>query len=1534
MKRFFNLLFFTCMLVLAGILPSCRSNGPEGPGLPSGEDAIRSEKTVRGLQKDDEEEVIKMPGDVVFVKDDINSSLKSYNPEKGTITYENVPAMMNADIKVGDVLYSMPVEGVAPDGYIVKVTGIRQEGNKVIYEVEEAALADAFDYIDTEIPLAFENIDESCVTVYDPFEQADQSDRINDIFSQGGISTKGDLGDLDPTLEWENDRWELKAEKEKTTLEIVLQDEDGDYKETKNDQIRLMIHLTYDFLNKGVVGYHFDAKSLVYSVDMKPNLGVSIGLLFFKEKGEINSGDITSQKKKKELMDEMESKLLGKKICIGHFEIPVGAASILVKPRFEVYLFFKMNMSGELEVEAGIEDIPVRAHLENLPMSPLIDPFRSSVKIEHKPKCFFRVDANVDVKGALGVGAGFAVGLPKLLSDKNDVAPYAGLFYDATVNGKAKIKMISDMTDLEMKTTLSAEAYVETVGYAEAYAHLKKDIIFNGKLEINKTRYPEEDSDFLKWDTTFVRSVPVPEPQLVRPAHREATEKDLTLEWRVPCRDNYGPYRYDVFISEDKTVVEQSNTRARVAHAISEESLAISVSAMKTYYWRVRCTDMYGREFDSEVFTFDTGSDGVVPLPDALKRYFAVNFNALDDVYFQDDGTLLRTPSNIRALERITSLVINDPENKFGITNIDGILMALPSLELLDCSFNSLQSLYLVENPKLKALTCHHNALKELDLQYTPSLTSLSCSDNVALKELDVSPCTELAVLKCDRCGLASLDLSSSPKLTDLFVSENYLDFLDITWAKNLIRLDFHAQFNEWVTLRLTARQKENFALLLPHVNTDYDYGDPVTVQTGEAVNVTSTSADIPVTVKTESYWSERGVVYSTTANPQLWKDHTVVCDTSEDSYAVSLEGLEPATLYYACGYVFNSSTMAVHYGNVVSFTTESSPLLSIEPEEYEFGEVEVGESEVYPIKISNTGEGALHVSISCPEGPFSSSLTGASVRKNETVVAYITFAPTSEGDFKCIFSVQADDPRGNQTFTVWGTGVSGNDSPGDGSVSIPDVVDIGLSVGWAAFNIGATKPEEYGNYYAWGETEPNEKGYDWSSYKWCSGTETSLTKYNTKSSYGIVDNKIELDADDDVARVRLGGKWRMPTREELEELMATKNDSNYKWEWKSYNGCKGYLITCLENNNSLFFPAAGYMSGQSLNDETGNVYCLSTSLSYSRSYSIYPECAAYASFYHGAISDGPRCEGHTVRAVCKIVVHPKSVSLSRHSMLMYAGGYDELTVSFNPSNTTNKQVSWRSSDARVATVDEYGRVHANAVGTTIITVETVDGNYMDQCEVTVKTADYSMAVDIGLSVRWASCNLGASSPEEYGDYYAWGEIRPKESYNNGTYKWLSHGFNGDLLTKYNYDSAKGIVDDNDELDRGDDYGDTTVDDVARAVLGGKWRIPTKSELEELVSTRNYNSNYQWEWTSINGHNGWRVTYLVNNSSIFLPAAGEIYDYDTADMTNSYGRYWSSSLGKEYSSEAYHLRIHSGGVATARSTRYAGYSVRPVTSDK
>lgn len=191
-----------------------------------------------------------------------------------------------------------------------------------------------------------------------------------------------------------------------------------------------------------------------------------------------------------------------------------------------------------------------------------------------------------------------------------------------------------------------------------------------------------------------------------------------------------------------------------------------------------------------------------------------------------------------------------------------------------------------------------------------------------------------------------------------------------------------------------------------------------------------------------------------------------------------------------------------------------------------------------------------------------------------------------------------------------------------------PHAIDLGLPSGtkWACCNVGATTPEGYGGHYAWGETSEKDD-YDYGTYKWCNGSEYSFTKYCKDSSYGSVDGKTVLDLSDDVARVRMGSPWRMPTFEQIKELT-----DNCTRTWTQRNGVNGYLVTG-KNGGQVFLPAAGIIWFDYLYDEgySGNYW--SSSLG---QYGDNGACHLHFNSDYWYWYDDFRRVGRSVRAVCQ----------------------------------------------------------------------------------------------------------------------------------------------------------------------------------------------------------------------------------------------------------------------------------------------------------
>lgn len=453
------------------------------------------------------------------------------------------------------------------------------------------------------------------------------------------------------------------------------------------------------------------------------------------------------------------------------------------------------------------------------------------------------------------------------------------------------------------------------------------------------------------------------------------------------------------------------------------------------------------------------------------------------------------------------------------------------------------------------------------------------------------------------------------------------------------------------------------------------------------------------------------------------------------------------------------------------------------------------------------------------------------------------------------------------------------------------EYVDLGLPSGtlWATCNVGANTPEEVGGYFAWGETETKDNYY-LSTYKYSKSGHYSLddlTKYTLPDNniYAdwyfefnkfIGDNKTILEANDDVAKVNFGGDWRMPTREEFEELIK-ECSWQFSYEYNSPSRV-GYTITSLKNGNTIFLPAAGYYDKADLKDyqANGSYWCGTLSSNKSEEADAFVMAPSYVK-----MSNVLRTSGFTIR--------PVITKKNRYTMSFMGNGgtgsvnsievghAGQVTLPINKFEREGyKFVGWNT----------------KSDGTGIAYLEG-DVSYSIEYDMEFYAQWYKMSstgsengyefVDLGLSVKWATCNVGANNPEEYGRYFAWAEISTKETYEWETYKWGTY----DNLSKYCVDSSAGsmgTIDDKTKLENSDD--------AAYMNCGKNWRTPSKEEYEELLN------KCVWKWAKLNNVQGYIVTSIINGNSIFLPAAGHrkgsvlteaLYgaDYMTSDLSSS-----------------------------------------------
>ena len=484
-----------------------------------------------------------------------------------------------------------------------------------------------------------------------------------------------------------------------------------------------------------------------------------------------------------------------------------------------------------------------------------------------------------------------------------------------------------------------------------------------------------------------------------------------------------------------------------------------------------------------------------------------------------------------------------------------------------------------------------------------------------------------------------------------------------------------------------------------------------------------------------------------------------------------------------------------------------------------------------------------------------------------------------------------------------------------------PHMIDMGFYSGtkWACCNVDANNPEDHGGYYAWGETE-EKTVYNHVTYKYCTGYDIDGDGWYDEEWHTVDWESIGqsiCDTDYDVAHVKWGwrGSWQMPSEGQLTEL------KNYcTFQWTTYNGTYGCLLTSKKNGATIFLPASGYRRGSEIKE---NGECIDYCSGEHGRQRIFPSDDVATVLYSVVNLDGSssinvsglsRCTGYSVRPVA----NSESVMdlvLSSTWPININPGKDQIIRIISGNGSFNVKSS--ATDVATAFIKDGSIVvHAKSVGVSIITV--LDNFTGQKASIEVNVYDHLLPsfincpdmnhphlIDLGLpsGTKWACCNVGASTPEGYGSYYAWGETEEKEETEDNSTS-----------------NAKG---------KSNPKGSTicgTGFDVAQEKWGLFWQLPSHEQFEELFRYK----GCKREWISISDRiEGIRITG-PSGGSIFLPSAGKRPITNFINNTD-YGYYWSGSCRDGYG--PYALEISNKYESLVRiDYHYSSYNytVRPV----
>ena len=498
----------------------------------------------------------------------------------------------------------------------------------------------------------------------------------------------------------------------------------------------------------------------------------------------------------------------------------------------------------------------------------------------------------------------------------------------------------------------------------------------------------------------------------------------------------------------------------------------------------------------------------------------------------------------------------------------------------------------------------------------------------------------------------------------------------------------------------------------------------------------------------------------------------------------------------------------------------------------------------------------------------------------------------------------------------------------------VPVFVDLGLSVKWASANVGATCGDTveswYGGFYAWGETE-TKSSYGWDTYKF--GSSSPFSKYDK-------DGKTILNAVDDIATVEFGSNYRMPTKAEIEELIALPNQ--WVTDYNGISGLNGRMFTGT-NGNTLFIPAAGFFNGSTHSIAGSNCYLWSSSLSDN------PMGGWGLIFYSGSVGlyGSNRYSGFSVRCVSRINIH------THNDHPLYT--QQSIGVGTSEQHRQNAVEVMDDGSVYIKGIDLFDGTNPHEsyslqkVIQTLLEDRLVTSAHINKLTNQVDDLLHTLYapkmkfIDLGISVKWAQYNAGvdpkdlSTAESWYGGFYAWAETETKTDYSWATYKYA----NGDpnKLTKYcpsdkpEYWNGEGDPDNKTVLDNVDDLYKNTLYKYFR----NQYRMPTKEEIEELLTLP---TKWVTDFKDMSGLNG-RIFAKTqdelegtfnDDTMLFIPAAG----YFNESSNNNAGSdcyLWSSSLYSDYPERPWYLYLHPAHINLETNYRCLGFSVRCVSKD-
>ena len=1598
-----------CFVLIAAAAACCKHQNEPDPLPPTEKD------TQRGFSQKTEDVVVEMPEEVVYVKEDINEDLQSYNPESGTISFSNSEELERQNIKAGDILYSAQRTEKAPDGYSLRVTGVSRQGNTVTYQTEPASILEVFQHLEEKGTIDFGTIRQEDLTL--------------PVYTSGGNSanTKVGVEGLDISVATADDVYSFSHTDESTSFSWVMYRQ---YCASNPNQVafQVTVGLTiYHTVKEDKSTILVDSGTMVLYTEAEMGVTASLSL---------ECGPELSEEEMNVELSTLNRNFLDKKYDIKCFPVPVSFARVAVNPWIVVSLQFNMGIDGEIKLETGFEKTSCAFNFENagyyLPDFKKKSYARSLSRITP----FFRVMASAEVTASASVGPGIRFEFPAFLIKEGGKWRYswAGVYALGTVRGNVKVDSSFDPFSGSAAVTCSGKGeFVAQAALQGEFGFLDNAVAdADLRLDLYSTTLAE-------WNWRYYTESPTPYNLMA-----EVNGPKALLSWEAHDSSKYQRITYDVYVDKgDGLRLYQEGTREKSVEFVSEQD--------GTYHWAVVARSAFGKKFTSEQSTFHiTDTKVKTEQPEIHSRERRVVFSAsyttrnpvkefgfaFSDV--EDFSADIHDNVGKGTADHFT-LEWEDFYNHDKVFARAYVKILCPDGEILKVYGNTVMASIDEEEVNLELspedlifgdVAVGNKKTLEL-LVHNVGIEAGRVKVSVSDKDLPISYDWEDRVLQVD--GRATLYVTYTPdKIRQEWKTYLILDAYDKDGRhinRNSVPMTGSSSKEE------TAKPVFRFS----------EYSAPFDeVEVGKTGQITRTiynvgTADLVITAVSceESAFTTSWT--SATIKPNKSQDVTItfrpkeakrytakmqfVCnvDKAEDAtLGVTGTGVTPAEpklqvsrtylefedtqvgqssqLDWTITNVGNSkltvSSLTVPNGFSTDFSSWSSKSLNpneshtfkvtfkpTEAKDYsgkmvlesnasnnqnasftiggkgvvaaeaeaklkvsrtylEFEDTQVGQSSQLDWTITNVGNAKLTVSsLTVPSG-FSTDFSGwssKSLNPNESHTFKVTFKPTEAKDYsgKMVLNSNASNNQ-NASFTIGGKGVA---AAGEPKIGISPT-----SVKFGEVAVNTTEESEItitnkGNAPLVFSSISDQDAFttdfgSWSSKTLEAGQSRKLKVFfkpaAARSYSASISIKTNASNAPDVALpvsgtgvagatngalISTGGSLEafttIPLGARSEHGLSIYNKGNEPLTIQSIDCPKGFVAR-LDKWSSQTIPENGHrnliieFSPTAEQEYSGVLIIHSNAANYPiLSVPVKARCGVNNetfSFSTGLIDFGEVVVGSEEQRINVVVTNHSDRKMEyQMSGSVYGGGLttvpkgNDNVRSLGPGES--KTEVWGFTPEGYSDVNATCRTYINTTGEWV---------YIDVKGKGISKKIYrGEAVDLGLSVKWANCNLGGGVPEDYGDYYAWGEVELKDSYTDENYKW------GDPDSpSVKYDQERDALD--------------LAYDVAHKRLGGKWRMPTAKEFKELID------NCSIQAATKNGVKGYLLTSKINGNSIFLPATGVLVYNLHRDSKPYYwdlAHYWSSSKCRLLSidTEADGIFYNVGG-----SSASWGQSIRPV----